>query len=180
MPDAPPEAGPHPTAEPAPVSGSAMTAEDLERIWETQIVGKLRPVAAGLFRDATVVDHERNVVTVRLGEGVPLAQARRRSNEVEPILSALLDQTIRLEVTDSGSALSPLAPTGPAPPQSVPSTSTGEASSSAAQHAAAASPTAPAPSQEAVAPATSHEAKVQRIVERFPGSVVVRDDEGTT
>ena len=49
---------------------------------------------------------------------------------------------------------------------------------SAAAEAADASDAATSP--EPSAPATSHEAKVQRIVERFPGSVVVRDDEGTT
>ena len=155
------DAQPPTTAEPAPASGSAMTAPELQRMWESLIVGKLRPVAAGLFRDATVLAHERNVVTVRLNEGVPLAQARRRSNEVEPVLSELLDQTVRLEVTDPSSAPGP-------PPEDV------------AQPAEISSPTPSAPSQEAVAPASSQEAKVQRIVDHFPGSVVVHDDEATT
>ncbi len=155
------DAQPPTTAEPAPASGSAMTAPELQRMWESLIVGKLRPVAAGLFRDATVLAHERNVVTVRLNEGVPLAQARRRSNEVEPVLSELLDQTVRLEVTDPSSAPGP-------PPEDV------------AQPAEISSPTPSAPSQEAVAPASSQEAKVQRIVDRFPGSVVIRDDEDAT
>ena len=130
-------------------------------MWESLIVGKLRPVAAGLFRDATVLPHERNVVTVRLNEGVPLAQARRRGNEVEPILSELLDQTVRLEVTDPSSAPGP-------PPED------------AAQPAEAAGPTPSAPSQESAASASTQQDKVQRIVDRFPGSVVVRDDEGVT
>ncbi len=151
-----------PTAdEPVAASGAAMTAGDLQRMWESLIVGKLRPVAAGLFRDATVLAHERNVVTVRLNEGVPLAQARRRGNEVEPILSELLDQTVRLEVTDPSSAPGP-------PPED------------AAQPAETAGPTPSAPSQESAASASTQQDKVQRIVDRFPGSVVVRDDEGVT
>lgn len=140
-------AQPQTTVEPASPPGSAMTAGDLQRIWETQIVAKLRPVAAGLFREAAVLAHERNVVTVRLGDGVPIAQARRRGNEVEPILSALLDQTVRLAVADAG----------------------GEPR-----------PAASALSQEAVTSASSQEAKVQRIVDHFPGSVVVRDDESAS
>lgn len=163
-----------------------MTAEDLQRIWETQIVGKLRPVAAGLFREATVLAHERNVVTVRLGAGVPLAQARRRSNEAEAILSALLDQTVRLEVSDAGGQPSSAPPadrgdqadtaagTPAEPPRGEP------AASDAAQQPGTAGPTTSAVSQEAAAPASSHEDKVQRIVDRFPGSVVVRDDESAT
>ncbi|MXZ15066.1 MAG: DNA polymerase III subunit gamma/tau [Acidimicrobiales bacterium] len=166
-PVAPPDAASLPprTAEPAPSGGSAMSAAELQRMWEPLVVGKLRPVAAGLFRDATVLAHERNVVTVRLTEGVPLAQARRRSNEVEPILSELLDQTVRLEVSDAGGVP---VPASAEPPQSAASTSTEDASSSAAQQTAAGGPTASTASQED---------KVQRIVDRFPGSVVVRDDE---
>ncbi len=160
---APPSADPQQgtTTAPASVSGSAMSAPELQRMWEPLVVEKLRPVARGIFRDAVVLAHERNVVTIRLNEGVPLAQARRRSNEVEPVLSELLDQTVRLEVTDPSSAPGP-------PPEDV------------AQPAEISSPTPSAPSQEAVAPASSQEAKVQRIVDRFPGSVVVRDDEATT
>ena len=166
-PVAPPDAASLPprTAEPAPSAGSAMSAAELQRMWEPLVVGKLRPVAAGLFRDATVLAHERNVVTVRLTEGVPLAQARRRSNEVEPILSELLDQTVRLEVSDAGGVP---VPASAEPPQSAASTSTEDASSSAAQQTASGGPTASTASQED---------KVQRIVDRFPGSVVVRDDE---
>lgn len=160
---APPGADPQQgtTRAPASVSGSAMSAPELQRMWEPLVVEKLRPVARGIFRDAVVLAHERNVVTIRLSEGVPLAQARRRSNEVEPVLSELLDQTVRLEVTDPSSAPGP-------PPEDV------------AQPAEISSPTPSAPSQGAVAPAASQEAKVQRIVDRFPGSVVIRDDEATT
>ena len=168
-PTAPPTPSPAPAAPPAPVAaaaqpdatvaiagGSAMTADELQRIWETQIAGRLRPVAAGMFRDAEVLAHDRNVVTVRLSEGVPVDQARRRSNEVEAILTELLDQTVRLEVSDTAGATGPAeagVDEAPAPP--------------------------PAPTEQTPAPA-SDDAKVQRIVERFPGSVVVRDDEGTT
>lgn len=154
-----PKAEPQPdmAVESAPASGAAMTADDIQRMWETQVVGKLRPVAAGLFRDATVLAHERNVVTVRLSEGVPLAQARRRTNEVQPILSALLDQEARIEVSDAG----------------------GESSSTSKAGGDEVLAPPPAPTEQAPAP-PSDDAKVQRIVERFPGSVVVRDDEGTT
>ena len=168
-PTAPPTPSPAPAAPPAPVAaaaqpdatvviagGSAMTADELQRIWETQIAGRLRPVAAGMFRDAEVLAHDRNVVTVRLSEGVPVDQARRRSNEVEAILTEFLDQTVRLEVSDTAGAIGPAeagVDEAPVPP--------------------------PAPTEQAPAP-PSDDAKVQRIVERFPGSVVVRDDEGTT
>ncbi len=156
-----PEAAPQPdmAVESVPPSGPAMTADDIQRMWETQVVGKLRPVAAGLFRDATVLAHERNVVMIRLSEGVPLAQARRRTNEVQPILSALLDQEARIEVSDAGGESSSTSKAG-------------------ADDAPSPSPS-PAPTEEAPA-SLSPEAKVQRIVERFPGSVVVRDDEGAT
>ncbi len=192
------EADPQPdmTAESAPASGAAMTADDIQRIWEIQIVGKLRPVAAGLFRDASVLARERNVVTVRLGEGVPLAQARRRINEVQPILSELLDQQARLEVSDAGGEPSPIskatgeAPSSPPTPAGDVASGTGTqmagdsvsapASRSAARQSEEANPSASALSRDVGSSATSHEAKVQRIVERFPGSVVVRDDEGTT
>ena len=162
-----------------------MTAAELQRLWESQVVAKLRPVAAGVFREVAVVACERNVVTVRLSEGVPLAQARRRSNEVEPILSALLDQTIRLEISDTPAPPSPGPMTADeAPPASAPSAPAGADSSSPTAHGA--NPVASAPADAAAgpanapAPASSHEAKVQRIVERFPGSVVVRADDSTT
>ena len=197
-PSPPPDA----TAGSAAASGSAMTAQELQRMWESQIVEKLRPVAAGLFREAAVVAHERNVVTVRLSEGVPVAQARRRSNEVEPVLSALLDQTVRLEISDTAAAPGP-APAASGEPQTAPSAPADADASVPAAHDAG--PTAGAPAgtaatadsgaspppstaqQPAAAgaahasgPALSDEIKVQRIVERFPGSVVVRADEAVT
>ena len=213
-PEAPPAPAPAPLPAPAPptdaeavpaaVSGSAMTAAELQRLWDSQVVAKLRPVAAGVFREVAVVACERNVVTVQLSEGVPLAQARRRSNEVEPVLSALLDQTVRLEVSDTPAPPSPGPMTaGETPPTPSLSAPAGADSPAAAAHGAnpaasapadAAAATAdssavPAPPQQqtaaagpasAPAPASSHEAKVQRIVEHFPGSVVVRDNESAT
>lgn len=176
---------PHATVEPASASGSAMTAEDLQRLWETQIVGKLRPVAAGLFRDATVLAHERNVVTVRLSEGVPLAQARRRTNEIQPILSALLDQEARLEVSDAGGESSsapnadgeaPISQHGPAEAVAPAEPSDRASAAGAPTGGVAQQPDTASP----IASASSHEAKVQRIVEHFPGSVVVRDNESAT
>ncbi len=179
---APPAADPQQgtTAAPASVSGSAMSASELQRMWEPLVVEKLRPVAKGIFRDAVVLAHERNVVTIRLSEGVPLAQARRRSNEVEPILSELLDRTARLEVSDTGgesgtaSQTDVAASTPAAAPPSEP------AASAAEQQPDADSPAASTPSPEAATSAVSQEAKVQRIMDRFPGSVVVRDDEAAT
>ena len=152
---APVEAAPAP-AEPA--AAAAMGAQDLQRVWEPQVVERLRPVAAGVFREARVVGYERNVVSVELGEGVPIEQAQRRRNEVEAILSDLLDQTVRLEVSlpDGESSASPAS----------------EPSQDAAEGLA--------PSSQATAGATSEEAKVQRFLDRFPGSTVVRVDEGTT
>ncbi|WP_419863263.1 DNA polymerase III subunit gamma/tau [Candidatus Poriferisodalis sp.] len=172
-----PEEAPQPgsTVEPATAPAeapTAMTAADLQRIWESQVVEKLRPVAKGLFRDAAVLTHERNVVTVRLSEGVPLANARRRSNEVDAILSALLDQSVRLEVSDAaGEPSQSSTVTGEAPPS--PTESAGNVAPETT------GPTASTASHDA-APASSPEAKVQRIVDRFPGSVVVRDDESAT
>ncbi|WP_419943955.1 DNA polymerase III subunit gamma/tau [Candidatus Poriferisodalis sp.] len=210
---APPAPSPQAAAQPgarvesAPVSGPSMTAEDLQRVWETQIVEQLRPVAAGVFRGAAILAHERNVVTVRLSEGVPLAQARRRANEVQPILSALLDQEARLEVSEAeaesdqipeGSGGVPFSPPGTAAGTVAPAAAADEAgvaarspeegsvdppSGAPVASAAAGSParqSASPPSREPDASVSSHEAKVQRIVDRFPGSTVVRVDEGTT
>ena len=185
---------PPPPVEPASTSGSAMTAEELQRLWESQVVGRLRPVAAGLFRDATVLAHERNVVTVRLSEGVPVAQARRRTNEVQPILSALLDQEARLEVSDAAGESSPTPKAGSEAPISPPgpAESVAPAASPADLPAANAPTGGTAPQSETVDPAASaraqgtassaasQEAKLQRIVDHFPGSVVVRDDESAT
>ncbi|MDE0136240.1 MAG: DNA polymerase III subunit gamma/tau [Acidimicrobiaceae bacterium] len=189
--DPSPDADPKPqaAAESAPMAGAATAAGDLGGIWDVQVVGKLRPVAAGLFRDATVLAHERNVVTVRLSAGVPVAQARRRSNEVEAILAALLDQTVRLEVSDVGGESSPAPNADAAVGTPAEAPRSDPAVGGLAQEPDTASPiastpshetAAPASSPEAAAPASSPDAKVQRIVDRFPGSVVVRDDEGAT
>lgn len=159
---------------------TTMTADDLQGIWDARIVGSLRPVAAGLFREATVLAHERNVVTVRLSDGVPVAQARRRANEVVPVLSELLDQTVRLEVTDTASEPSPSSKADVAASTPAEASRSESAASGAAPQPDTASPTPSGPSQETAAPASSQEDKVQRIVDRFPGSVVVRDDEGAT
>lgn len=151
-----PESTADPAAAPAETS-TTMTAEDLRRIWESQVVERLRPLAAGLFREAEVLARDHNVVTIRLSDGVPVEQARRRSNEAEAVLSEMLDQTIRIEVSDAVA---------------------GDASSSASTPSEEVA--APASSPETAAPASSPEAKVQRIVEHFPGSTVVRDDESVT
>ena len=134
-----------------------MSAAELQRIWETQIVERLRPLAAGVFRDAEVLGLDRNVVTIRLSDGVPVDQARRRGNEAEAVLSELLDQTIRIELSDAVTASSPATPPAASP-------------ASAEQAAAPQSATSASDPQD----------KVQRLVEHFPGSVVVRDGEGAT
>ena len=179
-----------------------MTTADLQRIWETQIVERLRPVAAGLFREANVLAHDRNVVTVRLSEGVPVDQAQRRCNEVEAVLSEVLDQTVRLEVSGSGNVAGPAStahddapppPPVPAAPAEVasppPSHDAAPAASApeggTAQQSETGSASASAVSQESVSQetglsASSQESKVRQIVDRFPGSVVVHVDEGTT
>ena len=174
-----PEAAPQPESTDEPPAAptetpTTMTAQDLQRIWESQVVERLRPRTAGLFRDAEVVAHDRNVVTIRLSVGVPVEQARRRSNETEAILSELLDQTIRIEISDAvtGAASTSAPEMGDEVPPSPPAHS--GASALADESAGSAS------SPEAAAPASSPAAKVQRIVDRFPGSVVVRDDEGAT
>ena len=165
-------------ADPASASTrtSVMTAADLQGIWDTRVVEKLRPFASGLFRDAEILARERNVVTIRLGEGVPVEQARRRSNEVEAVLSDLLDQTIRLEVSDERATATdnPAPPTDSEPSSSPPSQDVPPGASQPAVPAV----TEVAGSISPPTAATSHEAKVQRIVDRFPGSVVVRDDGG--
>ena len=165
---------PESTDEPAAATAESptiMTAADLQRIWESQIVERLRPLAAGLFREAEVLARDHNVVTVRLSDGVPVEQARRRSNEAEAILSEVLDQTMRIEVSDAvaADASNSASTRNDETPPPLP-----------AQTGSSAEAVAPASSPEAVAPASSPEAKVQRIVEHFPGSTVVRDDESVT
>lgn len=149
-------------------------------MWEPQVVERLRPLAAGIFREARIVGHDRNVVSVQLSEGVPIEQARRRQNEVEAILSDLLDQTVRLEVVPPTAGGSAEPPSGAGMPDAQAPPSPAPVPPDAAQLAETPSPTASAPSQEAVTSASSQEDKVQRIMDRFPGSVVVRDDESAT
>jgi len=129
--------------------------EGLRAIWSEQVAARLKPHAQGLFIEAVIVSVERNVVSLRVPHQALVERARKRSNEVSAVLGDLLDRSIRVDVLDSSAA--DAADAGDA----------GDAGETAA-------------SPEPSAPATSHEAKVQRIVERFPGSVVVRDDEGTT
>ncbi len=190
----PAEPPPAQTVEPASVPGAAMSATELQRMWEPLVVEKLRPVAKGIFRGAVVLARERNMVTVRLNEGVPLAQARRRQNEVEPVLSDLLDQTVRLEIAAPAEQDSAEPPSSagvpdtqePRPPAPVPDDAQPVDPSIAPAEAAAFGSPAAAPgtgSSGEAAPASgalSEEAKVQRILDRFPGSTVIRDDEGTT
>ncbi len=152
-PDATPQAPPD-TA-PAVDSGAPpaqLSVEGLQAIWSEQVAARLKPHAQGLFIEAVIVSIERNVVSLRVPHQTLVERARKRSNEVEAVLGDLLDRSIRVDVLDSSAA------------DAADAGETGETA------------TSPEPS----APATSHEAKVQRIVERFPGSVVVRDDEGTT
>ncbi len=190
----PAEPPPAQIVEPASVPGVAMSATELQGMWEPLVVEKLRPVAKGIFRGAVVLARERNMVTVRLNEGVPLAQARRRQNEVEPVLSDLLDQTVRLEIaapTEQDSAEPPSSagvpdtqePRLPAPvpddaqpvdPSIAPAEASAFGSPAAAPGTGSSGEAAPASG------ALSEEAKVQRILDRFPGSTVIRDDEGTT
>ena len=129
-----------------------MSAGGLQAIWSEQVAARLKPHAQGLFIEAVIVSVERNVVSLRVPHQTLVERARKRSNEVEAVLGDLLDRSIRVDVLDSSAADAADA---------------GDADETA---------TSPEPSP----PVTSHEAKVQRIVERFPGSVVVRDDEGTT
>ena len=129
-----------------------MSAGGLQAIWSEQVAARLKPHAQGLFIEAVIVAVERNVVSLRVPHQALVERARKRSNEVEAVLGDLLDRSIRVDVLDS---------------------SAGDAADAGDAGETATSP-------EPSAPATSHEAKVQRIVERFPGSVVVRDDEGTT
>ena len=179
---APPDTDPQPgsSAEPASVSGSTTSASELQRMWEPLVVEKLRAVAKGIFREARIVGHDRNVVSVQLSEGVPIEQARRRQNEVEAILSDLLDQTVRLEVVPPTAGGGAEPPSGAGVPDAQAPPSPAPVPPDAAQLAETPSPTASAPSPEAVTSASSQEDKVQRIVDRFPGSVVVRDDESAT
>ena len=172
--EAPADAAPAPVESPAPAP-AAMGAQDLQRVWVPQVVERLRPVAAGVFREARVVSHDRNLVSVELGEGVPVEQAQRRRNEVEAILSDLLDQTVRLEVSSPARESGTEPSSGAAARDDTPHPGPDPASEPSPEAAEE-----PPPSTRATAGATSEEAKVQQFLERFPGSTVVHVDEGTT
>ena len=91
---------PPPSEPEASAATAVMELQELQRNWAQRVVTQLRPVAAGLFRGATIISHEHNVISVQIGQGVPIDQARRRSNEVEAVLSELLDQTVRIDVSE--------------------------------------------------------------------------------
>lgn len=143
-----------------------MTVEGLQAIWVEQVAARLRPNAQGLFIEAVIVSVDRNVVSLRVPHSNLIERARKRSNEVEALLSDLLDRSVRVDVV-SGSG----ADAGDAPASggndSPPPAASNETTSSAS-------------SKESPAAASSEEAKVQQFLDRFPGSVVVRVDEGTT
>ena len=158
-----PSAPPPPPASPAPAQ---MTVEGLQAIWVEQVAARLRPHAQGLFIEAVIVSVDRNVVSLRVPHSNLIERARKRSNEVEALLSDLLDRSVRVDVVSG-----PGADAGDAPASggndSPPPAASNETTSSAS-------------SKESPAAASSEEAKVQQFLDRFPGSVVVRVDEGTT
>ena len=205
----------------ASVSGgsapASMSPSELQQVWHSDVVDRLKPVARGCYRDVNVLSVDDNVVRLQLPDGVPLDQANRRRNEVEAVLSDLLDQNMRVDVTvaaapdgapsartSSGPAAeevfddpSPAAPAPESPPPESPSAespSPGAKPPASSEPPAATSGAPPQPSASASSGASAgggatqrhsppdegHESKVQRIVERFPGSVVVRLDDGAT
>lgn len=194
-------AAPPAVAPPSATQPQAMSAGELQRIWHDSVADRLKPVAQGCFREAAVLSVENNVVSLRLPDGVPLEQARRRRNEVEAVLAALLDQTIRIEVVAAEqshdaegaaerSSVPQRAPSAetfddppPGPPQSDPVQSDpaqSDPAQSSVLGASADSPAGSAPAESSRSSGPSHESKVQRIVERFPGSVVVHAPDGST
>ncbi|WP_419921656.1 DNA polymerase III subunit gamma/tau [Candidatus Poriferisodalis sp.] len=154
----------------------AMSPAELKQVWHSGVVDRLKPVAQGCFRDVEVMSVEHNVVSLQLPDGVPLDQANRRRNEVEAVLSDLFDQNMRVDVAIA------------AEPDAAPSAGTSSGPAAAAEVFDDPSPEPPSPeppspeppSPESLPPGEEHESKVQRIVERFPGSVVVRLDDGAT
>ena len=220
----------------ASVSGgsapASMSPSELQQVWHSDVVDRLKPVAGGCYRDVNVLSVDDNVVSLQLPDGVPLDQANRRRNEVEAVLSDLLDQNMRVDVTvaaapdgapsartsrgpaaeevfddPSPAALAPeSAPAESPPPESPsaesppPESPSAESPSPGAEPPASSEPpaaTSGAPTQPSASassgasadggatqrhspPDEGHESKVQRIVERFPGSVVVRLDDGAT
>ncbi|WP_419842473.1 DNA polymerase III subunit gamma/tau [Candidatus Poriferisodalis sp.] len=147
-------------------SADAATPADVQHIWESQVVAQLRPLAAGMFREATVLAHESNVVTIRLSNGVPLEPARRRANEAEAILSTLLDQTVRVEIADAASEAT------------VPSSAAAQRPTAANTVADAAS-LPPTRSQPQPQPQSNDE-KFQMVMNRWPDSKVFSADPGAS
>ncbi len=184
------------SAEPAPAAGATApspastslapatvsTTADLQRVWETHVVSQLRPVAAGIFRDATVLTHENNVVTVQLGAGAPVARAERRRNEIEAVLSALLDQTVRISVLDSSNdPQPPAAPVSAAETEAVlPSKPTPPAESAGSPQPSVSPTVSPSvsPTPHSQVEEAAQDEKVRLIMDRFPGSVLVHDEPG--
>ncbi len=202
---APPPPPPAPLPETAPAAPAAPEATDdaahrgnasagppqidaagLQAIWAEQVAPRLKPHAQGLFIEAVVVAVERNVVSVRVPHPNLVGRARKRSNEVEAVLGDLLDRTIRVDVVDSSGpdTGAGLGSGGEDSPPHTDSAAGGRASTPAPPPPAAAPPhesaSPPAHGSDAGASASSQEDKVQRILDRFPGSTVVRADEGTT
>ena len=172
-----------PDAAPCADSGAAtsqISVEGLQAIWSEQVAGKLKPHAQGLFIEAVVVSVERNVVSLRVPHSNLVERARKRKNEVEVVLERLLDRSIRIEVVDGAGedavdgTSSEASTVGEEAPQREPDVG------GVAPQPDTVSPTAAKPPQEPGTIASSHEDKLQRIVEHFPGSTVVRDDAGAT
>ena len=185
---------------------------ELQRIWHSAVVERLKPVAQGCFRDVTVLSVDHNVVSLQLPDAVPLDQANRRRNEVEAVLSDLFDQIMRVDVAVAAKpdgapsagrwggpaadaeafddpSPEPLAPERLAPEPLAPEPLAPGAEIQASSEPSDATPPSAPPSIGPPAagaapgpspPSEEHESKVQRIVERFPGSVVVRLDDGAT
>ena len=75
----PTAAAPDAPASAASVSGGsvppAMSPAELQQVWHSGVVDRLKPVAQGCFRDVEVMSVEHNVVSLQLPDGVPLDQA---------------------------------------------------------------------------------------------------------
>ena len=96
----PPPAPPHRPGAVSPppasvaASPSTMSSVELQQAWHRSVAERLKPVAAGFFRDAEVLSVEHNVVSLQLQYGISAERALRRRNEVEAVLSDLFDQTV--------------------------------------------------------------------------------------
>ena len=66
-----------------------MSSVELQQAWHRSVAERLKPVAAGFFRDAEVLSVEHNVVSLQLQYGISAERALRRRNEVEAVLSDL-------------------------------------------------------------------------------------------